>query len=136
MHDRTAGALALAALLWMGAGAACAGQANAPFSVSVSLQKAGAFPDSAFCRMDNLPGAFGATITVVCSTGVVVDVSPSRPGPPLAPMHGGAYRYLTQVSAAGQILGTVDIYSGLGTITSWRVVRLVDREYVEMTLNW
>jgi hypothetical protein len=51
-------------------------------------------------------------------------------------MHGGSYRYLTQVSVGGQILGTVDLYSGLGTITSWRVVNLVDRQYVEMTLNW
>ena len=140
---RTAGALALAALLSIPPCSASAATSAAQFSLSVDLVTSTtptASPrrptaTSAFCRTDSMPGAFGATVTIVCSTGVVVNIEPPR-GAALAPMHGGAYRYLTQVAVGGQILGTVDIYSGLGTITSWRVVTLGDRRYVEMTLNW
>jgi hypothetical protein len=134
-YERTASALALAVTLSIPPSLASAGQSAAQFHLSVDLQT-NTTPNSAFCHTNSLPGAFGATVTIVCSTGVVVDIAPSRPGAPLSPMHGGAYRYLTQVAIGGQILGTVDIYSGLGTITSWRVVNLVDRQYVEMTLNW
>ena len=135
--ERAASALALAASLSIPC-AASASQSGAQFRVSVDLQS-NTNPNSAFCRTNSLPGAFGATVTIVCSTGVVVDVGPppryrSREYGDIS--HGGAYRYLTQVAFGGQILGTVDIYSGLGTITSWRVVNLVDRQYVEMTLNW
>jgi hypothetical protein len=131
-----AGALALAAAVSMSSCPAAAAQSSSRFGVTVNLETSGGPPSSAFCRTTSLPGSFGATVTIVCSTGVVVDIAPSRPGAPLSPMHGGSYRYLTQVSVGGQILGTVDLYSGLGTITSWRVVNLVDRQYVEMTLNW
>ena len=142
---RTAGALALAALLSVPPCSASAATSAAQFSLSVDLDT-GSTPtaarptprpaaNSAFCRTNSMPGAFGATVTIVCSTGVVVNIEPPR-GAAFAPMHGGAYRYLTQVAVGGHILGTVDIYSGLGTITSWRVVTLGDRRYVEMTLNW
>ena len=51
-------------------------------------------------------------------------------------MHGGAYRYLLQASRDGHLLGTVDSYICAGTITSWRVVNLVDRDYLEMLVDW
>jgi hypothetical protein len=137
---RLANASALAAFLSAAPPALLAAQGSAQFQLSVQLQPTGSKgntdPPSAFCRTDSLPGTFGATVTIVCSTGVVVDIEAPRFQERLSPVHGGAYRYLTQVSAGGQILGTVDFYSGLGTITSWRVVNLVDRQYVEMTLNW
>lgn len=137
---RLASASALAACLSIAMPAAWAAQSSAGFQLSVDLRtddgKIVKNPRSAFCRTDSLPGTFGATVTIVCSTGVIVDVEAPRFQDRLSPVHGGAYRYLTQVTVGGQILGTVDIYSGLGTITSWRVVNLVDRQYVEMTLNW
>ena len=145
-HEKRAFAVALVVGgLFLAPGAVLGAQSSSNFRITAELQSAAAVSTSAFCRYDSLPGSFGATVTVVCSTGVVVDVSPSGPalhgsGDPLHRggfvQYGGAYRYVTQVNWAGQNLGPVDIHSGLGTITSWRKVRLVDREYVEMTLNW
>ena len=132
---KAAGALALAAAFSAIPGTVDARQSSSQFQVTVDYRDANN-PASAFCRSSNPPGSFGATVTYVCSTGAVVDISPSHPGMPWSPTHGGAYRYITQVQVGGQLVGTVDIYSGLGTITSWRVVNLVDRQYVEMTLNW
>lgn len=36
----------------------------------------------------------------------------------------------------GELLGTIDLAAGGGTVTMWRVVRSGDREYLEMTLGW
>lgn len=128
--------MALAGALLLAPAAALAAQSSSQFRVTANLQDKATAPTSVFCRTDSMPGSFGATVTVVCATGIVVDISPPHSGVPWAGTHGGAYRYATQVNWAGQVVGTVDIYSGLGTITSWRVVNLVDRVYVEMTLNW
>ena len=132
---KAAGALALAAVFCAAPTTVDAGQSSSRFQVTVDYHS-DTNPTSAFCRSSDVPHSFGSTVTYVCATGVVVDISPTHPGMPWSPTHGGAYRYITQVNVGGQVLGTVDIYSGLGTITSWRVVNLVDRQYVEMTLNW
>lgn len=116
---------------------AAAAQKSGSFEVSIVLSAENRpLPESAFCRSSNLPGAFGATVTVVCSTGAVVDVSSGESGMPWVPKHGGAYRYLVQVRRADEMLATVDSYTGLGTVTSWRVVQLANREYVELTVGW
>lgn len=94
-------------------------------------------PVSAFCTKNNLPAAHGAVVTVVCSTGAVVDIEPGTvPGHTFAPMHGGAYRYITQVSPNGALFETEDAFSGAGTTTAWRIVHLGGRNYLEMTLGW
>lgn len=118
-----------------------AAQVNGQFNVTVTLQSGNSpspttAPQSAFCT--TTPGglAFGATVTVVCSTGAFVDIAPSRPGQPWSPMHGGAYRYIYQASRGGDILGTIDSYAGIGTTTSWRVVNTVNWDYFEMTTAW
>ncbi|MEO6118444.1 MAG: hypothetical protein ABIP37_05180 [Methylotenera sp.] len=116
-----------------------AAQLSGQFNITVNLQTfadSNSPPKSAFCRSTNAPGSFGATVTVVCATGAMVDISPGRTGMPWSPMHGGAYRYILQASRDGNILGTVDSYVGIGTVTSWRVVNLVDRDYIEMLINW
>jgi hypothetical protein len=92
---------------------------------------------SAFCSRNNIPSAHGALVTIVCSTGAVVAIEPSSTlGQAFTPMHGGAYRYVTQVSPNGTLLDTVDAFSGAGTTTAWRVVHSTDRDYLEMTLGW
>ena len=118
-----------------------AAQVNGQFNVTVTLQPSNtanspALPQSAFCT--TTPGglAFGATVTVVCSTGAFVEIAPSRTGMPWSPMHGGAYRYLFQASRGGEVLGTVDSYVGVGTTASWRVVNVANWEYFEMTTAW
>ena len=52
------------------------------------------------------------------------------------PVTTSPFRFVAAVSRSGDLLGTVDIYSGSGTVTAWRVVNFGDREYLEMTLGW
>ena len=79
---------------------------------------------------------FGARATVVCSTGALVDLSPGRSNNPWIPMHGGAFRYVTQVFWNGDWIDSIDDSPGSGTVTSWRRVNLVNREYLELTIGW
>ena len=103
--------------------------------VSVTLQGGGAL-SGGVCRNSTGTGLFGATVTIVCASGVVLDLSIDKPGMPWLPTHGGAYRYITQVSGGAGLLGSVDIYSGIGTITALRLVSNVDRDYLEMVVGW
>ena len=75
-------------------------------------------------------------VTVVCTTGAVVAIEPGRDGQPFTPMHGGAYRYVTNITPNGDLSDTMDAFSGAGTTTAWRVVKSTDRDYLEMTLGW
>jgi hypothetical protein len=121
-------------------------QASELFSVRVNLQareqphpSGPASPanpsNTGLCRSSNIPGAFGAVVTVVCATGVVVEIRPPDSQMPWSPIHGGAYRFLPPVSLAGVVSG-LDFNTGLGTVTSWRIIHLTDREYLEMTVRW
>ncbi len=85
-----------------------------------------------FCVRNVGPNGFGATVTVVCSTGAVVDLFAN----PWQTPQGGAYRYLYQVSSGGVLLGTIDSYSGSGNETSWRVIDLMNHKYLEMQVGW
>ena len=88
------------------------------------------------CRNTSVASAFGASATVVCSTGALVDMAPGRDVGLGKSMHGGAYRYVTQASWNGDWLESLDDSTGMGTITSWRIVNLVGRNYLEMTVGW
>jgi len=35
-----------------------------------------------------------------------------------------------------RLAGGVDSYTGPGTITSWRMVSLADRDYLEIQIGW
>lgn len=124
-------AISIAAVL--GPGAAIAAQAVSSFKVQVKLSNQ-VSPGSDFCRIRDMPGAFGAIVTVVCSTGVVVQVDAPSAQSSSLPIHGGAYRFLPPVSWAG--LMSDDMTAGLGTVTSWRVIKLADRDLLEMTVRW
>jgi hypothetical protein len=81
-------------------------------------------------------GSYGSVVTVVCATGVVVEIWPPDSRSSWGPAHGGSYRFLPPVSLAGVMSGSLDMNTGLGTVTSWRVITLVDRDYLEMTVRW
>lgn len=93
-------------------------------------------PISAFCTKNNIPSAHGAIVTIVCTTGAVVDIEPGNNTSVSTPAHGGSYRYVTHVTPTGDLRDTVDPFGGAGTTTAWRVVRLSERDYLEMTLGW
>src|SRR5690349_4546645 len=116
----------LVIMMCLSAPALEAAQVNGQFNVTVTLRTGNSvsptLPQSAFCTTNPGGLAFGASVTVVCSTGAFVDIAPSRSGQPWVPMHGGAYRYIYQASRGGDVLGTIDSYTGVGTTASWRVV--------------
>ena len=129
---------ALLSFFWVTVNQAAQTQ-QASIGVRINVTQSGAAnttPLTGVCQNSTGSGLFGATVTFVCGTGTFLDISLTRPGMPWLPTHGGAYRYVTQVSALGSFLGTVDIYSGIGTITALRVISLADRDYLEMTVGW
>jgi len=114
-----------------------AGQTNSLFDVSVTLKTKASPIASDFCRITDDPRAYGAIVTVVCSTGAVVAISPGRQGQPVAPMHGGVYQFVIQGWSPGDRPDFADDYNhAVGTTTSWRVLHLANREYLEMTIAW
>ncbi len=155
--------LALVLGLWTIEGFAA--QASNTFEVRVSLQQAGIVPPpnpppvppnpippappgpgaggggnggigNGLCINTTSADNFGARATVVCSTGALVDLSPGRINNPWIPMHGGAFRYVTQVFWNGDWIDSIDDSPGTGTVTSWRRVNLANREYLELTIGW
>ena len=123
------------------------GQADSKFNVEVTLDTqiktdptdppaTGPGSGSGLCRVRNMRGAYGATVTVVCATGVVVEIWPPDSRSSWEPTHGGSHRFLPPVSLAGVMSGSLDMNTGLGTVTSWRVISLADRDYLEMTVRW
>ena len=120
---------------------ASAGVGFAQFNVTATLNTATGggvgLRSPSLCRSSTTQvDAFGARATVVCATGALVDIVPGKTGGPWAPMHGGAYRFITQVTWNGDWMDTIDDSSGNGTITSWRVVKLPTYSYLELTLGW
>ena len=91
--------------------------------------------DAAFCRTSPAR-AFGAMVTVVCATGEVVDITASARGIPGVPVHGGTYRFILPGSYAGGLPDLYEGYAGFGTVTTWRIVQLADRDYYELLMGW
>ncbi len=111
---------ALAALLLAGASACCeAGQASASFMVKVDLL--GDLKNTAECERSTSPGPL-ASVTIKCAAG--------------APIPATTPRFVLNMYEGGLWLGTVDGMMTTGTVTSWRVVHLVSRDYLEIVVGW
>jgi len=130
----------LAALFGVWALPSQAGQSSAPFSVTINLNGGGpgpgGTPNTALCRSSSGIGAFGATLTVVCSNGAIVSFPGNTSNLPWTTTQDSSYRYMLNVYSAGQPLGVVDIYTGVGTVTSWRMIKLDHQDYLEMMVHW
>jgi hypothetical protein len=113
-----------------------AGSAGNAFTVQVNVADGGRVDPDDFCTLDNSSRAYEAVVTVVCGTGAVVQVSPPIGWRGWKPVHGGAYRFLLPAWPSGVMSEESDFFNGLGTVTSWRLVSLKDRDYLEMTLRW
>jgi len=138
----------LAALLSAWALPSHAGQNSGQFPVTIKLQGSAALPTgvatagtstvpaAVLCRSGTGIGAFGTTLIVDCATGAVVNapVNPSSLGWTRVPDNSN--RYMLNVYSDGKPLGTIDGYFGAGTVTSWRTIRLNDRDYIELMLHW
>ena len=102
-----------------------AAQSNGQFNVNITLQSAKnpALAKTGACRGSSLIN-FGATVTLVCSTDRLE-----------------GYRYVLQFTRAGEFIGYRESgfpqnESGPGTIASWRIIQLADRDYLEMLVGW
>ena len=116
---------ALAALILAGSSCAFAGEARSRFGVSVNLQ-AETPPEFGACKANEVLTPKGVAATVTC-TPVPIPKQPAES------------RVVSSVLfhiSRGTWLGTADETMGLGTVTSWRVIRLANRDYLEMMVGW
>lgn len=109
---------------------AFAGQTSSSFNVRVELRAAG---DTGVCETATEPPERPSTVTIDCHgtplPAAPVDVPVARPT-------GTPFRFHIPSGFGDQRFGEVDLQSGTATITSWRVVRLADWDYLEMTVGW
>ena len=106
---------AIAALL--AAGLSDAATVSSPFRLTVNLEP------PASCNRESTSPMFGRPqVKIVCGN------TRSAPNPDT--------RYLLHVYRAGEWLGVVDGDMGSGTITTWRVVRTANRDYLEIMVGW
>ena len=116
---------ALAALI-LALTSAQAGESVARFGVSVSLQQADAPPEFGACK----------TGEVVLTTGIAATVTCTPVPVPKQPAESRLVSSVLFHISRGTWLGTADESMGLGTVTSWRVIRLANRDYLELMVGW
>ena len=124
----------VAAALCLPVAPAHAAQVSGAVNVQVTLQPSTVTPG--LCKSTSAANALGAHATVVCSSDTLNDHAPTRPRLPWSPMNGGGYRFVTQAFWNGDSLDSLDDTPGTGTITSWRIVNLVNRRYIELVVGW
>jgi hypothetical protein len=117
-----------AAMILMLAHGAHASAVPAQFDVLIELTAAGNRPQTGSC----MPAA-GVTTTMVCDTRLTTAASPIASAAAFSSRLGGGYRF---ISYASGLPGSLDIYTGAGTSTAFRLVNWADREYIEMTVGW
>jgi hypothetical protein len=100
--------LALAAAMVLPSMPVYALQAAATFNVSITLHPT---PQSGSCGT----GGIDSQVTVACSS--------------------GRYRFMANLKN-DELSMSGDGYAGTGTSTAFRLVSLVDRQYIEMTVGW
>ncbi len=127
---------ALAVLLVLCVQPSYAGETSSQFKVLINLQSSNGTPNAGICGSSSRIGNFGEVVTVECTTGKVVTFSGSTNKLPWTATQDGSYRYLTHLSEEPVSLGTLDVYAGGGTVTSWRIVRLANRDYIELMVGW
>lgn len=132
----------LAALLLLWHLPSHAGQSSGQFPVTINLQSASApaaaAPPSILCRSGTMVGAFGSPVTVVCVTGVTATSGAPTGGTnlPWTSTPDNTYRFMLNNYREGEQLRGSASYYGVGTDATWRLIKLNDRDYLEMMLHW
>ena len=94
---------------------------------------------SGICIKSMGQDTMGAVVRVACATGTVIDIQTPKGAVSWMPIHGGAYRFtrLSEIEMSGaEIFESTESYHGVGTVTSWRMVNLADRDYLELLIGW
>ena len=116
---RRGGGALLAPILIAASFGAVSAQKSASFMVGVDLLTD---PKTGSCDRTTAPG--GSPLLVVnCNLSTP---TPQRPD----------QRFMLNVYQAGYYLGTVDGMMSTGTVTSWRVISLPKRDYLEIMVGW
>ena len=113
LHVTAVKTCALAFVLGVWALSSQAAETNKSFNVTVNLQTGKEVPDTGFCTM---VGAFGTSVTVMCAP--------------------GGFRFITKPPAVDTLKDKEASYTGAGSVTSWRMIRLENGDYLEMTVQW
>jgi hypothetical protein len=129
---KTIQAFGLASVVGLAALPCHATQSGFQFTVKVQL----ASSNAGLCRSSNTINVFGEAVTVICSSGKTIGFSGDTMNLPWTEIPDGPFHYVNLLSGTSEIMGTVDSYAGSGTVTSWRVVNLADREYIELMVGW
>lgn len=127
---RAAASLVAALSFWAPGFATAAQGATGIFRVDIDLRtQTGGSPlppqpagGGTVCVSESLSQATGAMVTVVCSNGQFVNISP-RPGSVFTGTHGGAYRYNLAPGATLAWAQDGDLAWGAGSVTTFRVLR-------------
>jgi hypothetical protein len=114
--------LALALVSATAATPFAAAPVNQAFRVTVMLKSAQDVPPVVTCS--NVLDPATNKVTIICLGGQGGTVKTAVEPP----------RYLLHVYRPGEWL--VDDQTGNGTLTSWRIVHVANREYLEMTVGW
>ena len=110
--------IVLAAFAAAAAGCAWAASTSQTFRVTVNLASGAPAPNVQCSRQTNVFGT-RLQVSVTCN-------SPQE----------SSDRFLLHVYRAGEWLGQVEADTGVGTVTSWRVVHIANRDYLELTVGW
>lgn len=127
----------LAALLGVFSLSSQAQQSSAQFDVVINLQNSGGSPIAGLCRSGTSVGTIGSTVSVDCMTGNTANFSGNTLSLPSATVQNiGSYRFMLNSYGVTELLDTVDNFSGVSTIITWRTIYLSHRDYLEMMVHW
>ena len=127
----------LAALLGVFSLSSQAQQSSAQFDVVINLQNSGGSPIAGLCRSGTNIGTIGSTVSVDCMTGNTANFSGNTLSLPSATIQNiGSYRFMLNSYGVTELLDTVDNFSGVSTMITWRAIYLSHRDYLEMMVHW
>lgn len=107
-------------------------QASAQFDVMINLLSPEKQVQTGLCDSTRTVDTTTSP-TIVCNFTIGRDILATVPSKPGWPYEGRGYRFISYVTGPA---GSVDIYTGAGTSTAFRLVNWADREYIEMTVGW
>lgn len=109
---------------------------------SIAIANTVSSPFSVKINVGSLSGQGGVICTTNVDTSALpqngsVDCNPGGQGVDPTTTSGKAPRYYyLQLYRGGQLIGDVNAGTSSGTVTSWRVVRAGNRDYLEIMVGW
>lgn len=134
----------LATLLGVFSLSSQAQQSSAQFDVVINLQNSGGSPIAGLCLSGTSVGTLGTTVNVDCMTGTAANFSGTAANfsgntlslPWATIQNNSSYRFMLGTYGVTELLDTVDNFTGVSTIITWRTMNLIDRHYLEMMVHW